>query len=278
MPRTLSATNFSSESGFSSALVSWNRYVLLAAAAALGQEHELVGVAGRGVQVDLRRQVRTGVLLGVHVDGRHLRVAQVLLGVGVVHPARQRLLVVGEREHVLALVADDRGRPGVLAARQHAAGGDVRVLQQLQRHEAVVVRGLGVVEDVAQLLQVPGPQQVGDVDHRLPGQQRQRRRLDLQRRPPRHLERGHPVGAQLLPGRRDRGPARTTSRTETEASPPRIDQGDAAPDCVAVSRGPGPPGLPVAFGAAGDLRRGGAPGAGGWCRRTPRRRRTSGVR
>ena len=50
---------------------------------------------------------------------------------------------------------------------QHAAGGDARVLQQLERDEPVVGRRLGVVEDRAQLREVAGPQQVGDVAHRL---------------------------------------------------------------------------------------------------------------
>ena len=51
--------------------------------------------------------------------------------------------------------------------RQHAAGGDARVLQQLERDEAVVGRRLGVVEDRAQLREVAGPQEVRDVAHRL---------------------------------------------------------------------------------------------------------------
>ena len=50
---------------------------------------------------------------------------------------------------------------------QHAAGGDVGVLQQVERDEAVVGRGLGVVEDGAQLREVAGPQEVGDVAHGL---------------------------------------------------------------------------------------------------------------
>ena len=56
----------------------------------------------------------------------------------------------------------DRGA-GVLTAGQHAARRDVRVHQQLERDEAVVGRGLGVVEDLAQLREVAGAQQVRDV-------------------------------------------------------------------------------------------------------------------
>ena len=78
-------------------------------------------------------------------------------------PAADGLLVGAAGEDQLALLAHhDRGA-GVLAHRQDAAGGDVGVLEQVEGDEPVVVGGLGVVEDVAQLLEVPGPQQVVDV-------------------------------------------------------------------------------------------------------------------
>jgi hypothetical protein len=52
---------------------------------------------------------------------------------------------------------------GVLAHRQHAAGGDVGVLQEVEGDELVVVGGFLVFEDVAQLLQMPRPQIMVDV-------------------------------------------------------------------------------------------------------------------
>ncbi len=67
-------------------------------------------------------------------------------------PADERRGVAAAGPDPLALLAhDDRGA-GVLAHRQHLAGGDVGVLQQIEGDEPVVVRGLGIVEDVAQLL------------------------------------------------------------------------------------------------------------------------------
>ena len=65
----------------------------------------------------------------------------------------------------MALLGGDDGGAGVLAGRQHAAGGDVGVVEQFGGDEPVVVRGLGVVEYRCQLCQVAGPQQVGDVVH-----------------------------------------------------------------------------------------------------------------
>ena len=62
----------------------------------------------------------------------------------------ERLLLVALDPDALALLAEDDGGAGVLAHRQHAAGRDAGVLQQVQRDEAVVGRGLGVIEDLAQ--------------------------------------------------------------------------------------------------------------------------------
>jgi len=56
---------------------------------------------------------------------------------------------------------------------------NVCVLQQLQRHKLVVGRGLGVVQDIAQLLQVRGAQKVRDVHHGLARQPHQALRLHL---------------------------------------------------------------------------------------------------
>ena len=91
---------------------------------------------------------------------------------------------------------------------KHAAGGDGRVLQQVEGDEAVVVAGLRIVEDGAQLGEVIGPQEVGDVAHRLRGQPGDRLGLDAQERPGRGVERRHPLGGQQ--------PVRRVVRTERE--------------------------------------------------------------
>jgi len=195
---------------------------LVGRAAALGHEEELVlrlprGLR-RGVELDLRGQVGAGVLLLVGRQGGELGVAQVELGVGVVDPARDRLAVVGAGEDALGLLAHhDRGS-GVLAHRQHPAGGDVDVLEQVERDEAVVAGGLRVVDDLAQLSKVGGPQIVGDVVHRLGGQPLDRLRRDPQERLPVDLERGHPlrgdqpVGSVVRAGREQVGVEELGSR------------------------------------------------------------------
>ena len=136
---------------------------LVGRAAAFGDEQELVGVLALGIDLDLRRHVVLGVLLLEHGDGRELRIAQVLFQVGVARAFGQRALVRTVGEHQAALLAHDDGGAGVLAHRQHAAGGDVGVLQEVVGDELVVGARLRVVEDVAQLLEVRRAQQVIDV-------------------------------------------------------------------------------------------------------------------
>ena len=194
--RSLSSRKASRLVGLRSALVSWNRKRLVGRAAALGHEQELVGVAVDRADLDLAGQVGAGVLLVPQRQRRHLRVPQVVALVGVEDAAGERFLVAAAGEDELALLALDDGGAGVLAHGEHAAGGDVGVLQEVERDEAVVGRGLGVVEDPRQLGQVPGPQVVGDVVHRLGGQRGEHPGLDLEERVAERLHRGHAVDVE----------------------------------------------------------------------------------
>ena len=98
------------------------------------------------------------------------------------------------------LAHDDRGA-GVLAHRQHAAGGDVGVLQKIVGDELVVVACFLVVEDVAQLLQMPRPQVVVDVDERGLASARSASRDDHHHLLAHHRLDPHAVGRNLLVGR-----------------------------------------------------------------------------
>ena len=174
---------------------------LVRRASALGHEEELVGVAVGREDLDLRGEVRPGVLLPVEVERGELRVAEVRGQVRVEHAARDRRLVAAAGEDVLALLAHDDGGAGVLAHRQDPAGRDVRVLEEVERDEAVVGRGLGVVEDAPELREVPRPEQVGDVAHRLARQQGQRLGLDPEERLAGGLEGGDVVLGDEAVGR-----------------------------------------------------------------------------
>ena len=151
---------------------------LVGRAAALGHEQERVGVPVDRRDLDLRGQVGPGVDLVPGGQRRHLAVAQVVALVGLEDAAGDRLLVTAPGEDELALLALDDGGAGVLAHREDAAGRDAGVLQQVERHEAVVGRGLGVVEDLPELLEVPGSQVVGDLVHGQGGEPGQHLGLD----------------------------------------------------------------------------------------------------
>ena len=120
----------------------WSRLeqkALVGGTAALGHEHEFVGVITFGVDLALRRHVVGGVFLFIHRQGSDLRIAQVTAQVCVARAFRERGLVVALGDDVAALLAhDDRGA-GILAHRQHAAGCDVGILQEIEGDELVVV-------------------------------------------------------------------------------------------------------------------------------------------
>ena len=118
----------------------------------------------------------------------------------------QIALIVATCQHMLPALAHDDRRAGVLAHGQDAASGDVRVLEQVERDELVVVARLRVIEDVRQLLQVCRSQVVRDVVHGGVGEQSQGLGLDLEERAParpvddRHAVGGEqPVGGLVVP-------------------------------------------------------------------------------
>ena len=171
---------------------------LVGGAAALGHEHELVGVIALGIDLALRRHVVGGVFFLIHRQRRHLRIAQIAAQIGVARALAQRRLVVAVGDDARTLLAhDDRGA-GVLAHRQHAAGGDVGVLQEVEGDELVVVAGLLVIEDIAQLLQMPRPQIMIDVAERRLRQRPQRLARHHQHVLAQHLLDPHALGGDLL--------------------------------------------------------------------------------
>ncbi len=180
---------------------------LVRRAAALGDEQEVVLVAAGARRARSAPAGWSPVLSSSYmVERRHLRVAQVGLGVGVEDAARERRLVVAAlvqtRWPFLPMTI---AVPVSWQRRQHHAGRDVGVLQHVERDEAVVRRRLGVVEDVAQLRQVAGAEQVRDVADRLGGEPRQRRAR----------RREHALAAERVG--RDPSPRRASGRASCRA-------------------------------------------------------------
>ena len=134
----------------------------------------------------------------IHRQRRHLRIAQIAPQISVARAFAQRRLVVAVGEDAKAFLAHDDGGAGVLAHRQHAAGGDIGVLEEIEGDELVVVAGLLVVEDAAQLLQMPRPQIMIDVAERGLRQRPQRLARHHQHVLAQHLLDPHAVGGDLL--------------------------------------------------------------------------------
>ena len=174
---------------------------LVGGTAALGHEHELVGIIALGVDLALRRHVVGSIFFLIHRDRRHLRIAQVTAQIRVARTFGERGLVVTIGDDAKTLLAhDDRGA-GVLAHRQHAAGGDVGVLEEIKRHELVVVAGFLVFEDIGQLLQMARSQIMIDVAERRLRQRPQRLARHHQHVLAEHLLDPHALGRDLLVGR-----------------------------------------------------------------------------
>ena len=174
---------------------------LIGGAAALRHEHELVGVIAFGIDLALRRHVVGGVFFLIHRQRRHLRVAQIAPQVSVTRAFGKRGLVVAVGEHACTLLAhDDRGA-GILAHRQHAAGGDIGVLQEVEGDEFVVVAGFLVVEDRAQLFEMRGAQIMVDLAEGCFRKRPQRLARDHEHVLAQNLFDPHALGRDLLVGR-----------------------------------------------------------------------------
>ena len=125
---------------------------LVGRATALCHHHEPVLRTLRGFDINLRRQVATGVDFVIHGQRSVLRVAQVVLGEGVVDTARESLFVFEAGPHLLSLLAVDDGCARVLAERKHSLAGCLGIAEELQGHVLVVVAGLRVVQDSCHVL------------------------------------------------------------------------------------------------------------------------------
>ena len=184
---------------------------LVGRAAALGHEQKFVIILALGIDIDLGRKIVAGVLLLEHRERCELAVAQVALEVGRRGARRQRVVVAALGPDPPALLAhDDRGA-GVLAHREDSAGRDVGVLHQVVGDEAVVGRGLGIVEDVAQLLEMARSQEMVDVAEGGFRQQAQRFEIDLE-----DVLAGEAVDGHVLIGELPVGRGVGTQRKERE--------------------------------------------------------------
>ena len=127
---------------------------LVGRAASLGNAEETVFHTFRSLDVNLCGEVALGVHLLIHAQRGVLAVAQVLLRISLVDAFREGLLIAIAGPHLLAFLAVDDGRAGVLAEGQHALAGHLGVAKERQGHVLVIVAGFGVVQNLGHLLVV----------------------------------------------------------------------------------------------------------------------------
>ena len=127
---------------------------LVGAAATLGDTDEAVFGSLRGLDVYLGRQVTLGVYLVIHIERSILAVAQVVLGECIVNTPAQGFLVIKSCPYLLSLLTMYYGCACVLAEWQDAFCCRLGIAQELQGYILVVFRGLGVAQDLGNLLVV----------------------------------------------------------------------------------------------------------------------------
>ena len=121
---------------------------LVGRTATLGDEEELIVIPLCGMDLNLSGEVAAGVDFFIHRQRCVLRVAEVILGVGLVYSEGNLLLIVASCPDVLSFVGGADRCAGILAERKHTLAGHLCIAQHCQGHELVVFRGLRVVENL----------------------------------------------------------------------------------------------------------------------------------
>ena len=164
---------------------------LVRAAAAFRDAEEAVFHSFRGLDVDLGGEVALRVDLAVHVERSVLRIAQVLLRISLEHALRDGLLVAEAGPDLLAFFGMDDGGAGVLAERELAFRGDLRIAQEGKGHVFVILRGFRVREYLRHLLVVRTAQQEAHVAEGRIRKERERFGANFQHRGPFEISHGN---------------------------------------------------------------------------------------
>ena len=122
-----------------SSLGHWVEVGLVGGSAAFGDHDEAILVALHGLDVNLCGEVAARVDLVVHVERGVLRVAEVVLRIGVIDTEGEGFLVLEACPHLLALLAVDDGCARVLAEGQYALDGGLGIAEELEGDILVVL-------------------------------------------------------------------------------------------------------------------------------------------
>ena len=127
---------------------------LVCAAASFGYAEEMVFHTLGSLDVYLCGQVALGVHFLVHRQRCILRIAQVVLRVGIIHTVTQCLFVAVARPYLLPFLAVYDSRTRVLTERQLPLASHLGIAQEGESHIFVVRTGFGVAQYLGYLLVV----------------------------------------------------------------------------------------------------------------------------
>ena len=130
----------------------WVEIGLVGRTTALCHHHKTVFIAFHCLNVYLCRQVASCVHLVIHVQRSILRIAQVVLGVSVIHTERESFLILKVSPHTLSLLTMYNSSTCILTERQYALACCLGIAQELQCHILVVLRCFGVGKNLSHLL------------------------------------------------------------------------------------------------------------------------------
>ena len=112
---------------------------LVGRATTLSYHYEAILVALCRLDINLGRQVATGVHLIIHVERSVLRIAEVVLCVGVVNTQAQCLFVLEVSPYTLTLLAVDDSSTCILAEWENALNGSLCIAEELECYVLVVL-------------------------------------------------------------------------------------------------------------------------------------------
>ena len=117
----------------------WVEVGLVGRATTLSNHHKLILSTFASFDINLCRQITTGIHLVVHVQRSVLRIAQVVLCKGIEDTQAQRLFILKTCPYLLPLLTVDNSRTRVLAERQDTLASHLGVAQELQGHILIVL-------------------------------------------------------------------------------------------------------------------------------------------
>lgn len=151
---------------------------LVGRTAALRYEQEFILIAITGMNINLRREITSGIDLVIHIQGGVLAIAEIIGSICVIHTVRDIFLIVSAGPDRLAFGSVNYSSAGVLTERELTHCSDLGIAQHCECHKLIVLAGFGVRQDFGHHLVMLATQHKGIVVCCLTRQNAQCLRID----------------------------------------------------------------------------------------------------